>query len=281
MQDELFIKAPAKINLFLKILNKRKDGFHNIRSGATFINLYDEVYISLSDNFSLSYSGQFKPKDSFFENDIILKTLNFFDIKQPLKILIKKNIPTKAGLGSASTNAAVLIKALEAFKLIKKFNNSLYSKLGSDIPVCLYGRNCLVTGLGDRIYGKINFPKYFFILIKPKINFSTSYMYKQFHRLSLYDKEYNQYNKNSKIINEYDVGNDFEKIVNIEQKEISNLLDFLASMDNSIFSRMTGSGSCCYVVFDNKLSAERAIKIIKAKFFDLWTFLGENNSIIV
>ena len=104
MKNKVLIKAPTKLNLFLKIINKRKDGFHNIFSGLSFLDLYDEVEVKISKNNSITYTGKFKPKSKIFKNDIILKTLELLklnnDIK--LKIKIKKNIPTEAGLGSAS-----------------------------------------------------------------------------------------------------------------------------------------------------------------------------------
>ena len=66
MQDKIIIKAPAKINLFLHVLNKRDDGYHNIKSGITFINLFDEVSIKKNNSMSIQYSGTFKPPQDFF-----------------------------------------------------------------------------------------------------------------------------------------------------------------------------------------------------------------------
>ena len=92
MLDKVSIKAPAKINLFLRIINQRADGYHNIRSGITFLDLYDEVNIKVSNTKSLKYSGPFKPHLNFFENDIIIKTLDLLNLKQniKLKLNIKK-----------------------------------------------------------------------------------------------------------------------------------------------------------------------------------------------
>ena len=177
MKKKIKLKTYAKINLFLKVINKRKDGYHNIISNMIFLDLYDEIEVSFSENNFIQYNGTFKPNSNFFDNDIVIKTLKFLNIKQPLKIKIKKNIPTKAGLGSASTNAAGLIKILEKLKLIKKRNISFYSKIGSDIPAFLYGKDCLVTGKGDKISKSNYYKKYYCILIKPNINISTKKMY--------------------------------------------------------------------------------------------------------
>ena len=66
MLDKIVIKAPAKINLFLHILNKRDDGYHNIKSGITFINLFDEISIKRNNSMIIQYSGAFKPASRFF-----------------------------------------------------------------------------------------------------------------------------------------------------------------------------------------------------------------------
>ena len=98
MQDKIIIKAPAKINLFLHILNKREDGYHNIKSGITFINLFDEVCIKKNNSMIIEYSGTFKSDQDFFEDCIIKKTLKFLNLdnKINLKINIKKNNLSKA-----------------------------------------------------------------------------------------------------------------------------------------------------------------------------------------
>ena len=65
MLDKIIIYAPAKINLFLRVLNKRKDGYHNIRSSITFINLFDEIEIKQSNKTTINYSGFFRPDVGF------------------------------------------------------------------------------------------------------------------------------------------------------------------------------------------------------------------------
>ena len=94
-----------------------------------------------------------------------------------------------------------------------------------------------------------------------------------------FDKDYIKQIFNLNTIHEQDFGNDFEKIVRKENKEILYLLDFLSSLETGIFSRMTGSGSCCYVVFENKNNAKKAFEVISKKYSDYWVYLAENNII--
>lgn len=272
------IFAPAKLNIFLRVLSKRKDGFHNIRTGITFINLFDVVEIKESDKLQISYKGKFKPFRETYDDCIIYKTLEFLKLNNNLnvEINVEKNIPVQGGLGSASTNAAALIQGLEKMHVIDKRNYRDYGALGADIPCFLFNNNCLVAGIGERIFPK-KFPKYYFLIVKPSFNNSTKEMYQ---KLNL---KYNSLEKvistNENQINEHDTGNDFEKIVFNEHENFIEIYKFLNNLDNSIFSRMTGSGSCFYAVFEKKEHAILASKIFKLNYKNLWSCVAENNII--
>lgn len=269
MKNKIILNAPAKINLFLKILSKRKDNFHNIFSGITFVNLFDQISIKKSDRMKIYYYGPFKPLKGNYKNCIIKKTLKFLKVynKINLEITIKKNIPTMAGLGSASTDAAALLKILNEMKVINLNNNyKFYSSLGADIPVFLHGKNSIVTGIGDQIEEYL-VPKYYFLLVKPKINNSTKKMYELIN-------DFDTHKKSSTIDPK---GNDFEKIASIQNKKIKEILDFLIQIDNSIFSGMTGSGSCCFATFKKQKYALMAQNIFKANFPSIWSYVAENN----
>ena len=276
MQDKIIIKAPAKINLFLHVLNKRDDGYHNIKSGITFINLFDEICIKKSNSTIIQYSGTFKPDQDFFKDCIIMKTLKFLNLdnKVNLKVNINKNIPIQSGLGSASSNAASLIKGLEKLEIIKMNEDyKIYSKLGADIPVFLYGKNALVEGIGEKVF-KHEFPKYFFLVVKPEIGFSTKKMYDKISR-SLQEDETANHSRN--ILNDDSYGNDFKNIAIKENEEINQILKYLSSSEKCIISQMTGSGSCCFAAYEKKEYANKAQINFKKYFPKLWSFVGENN----
>ncbi len=275
MLDKITEKSPAKINLFLKIINKRKDGFHNIRTGATFINLYDEIIVKPNDRFEVIYSGNFAPVNNKFEDCIISKIFDFLNIKKPkLLFNINKNFPFKAGLGSASSNAATVIKILENLDLIKRYNIFNYVDLGSDIPFFLYQKDALIRGKGELI-SNIIFPKYYFLIVQPNFKCSTKEMYQSF---SSNDFDYSP-ELDLEEINEFDNGNDFEKIIIKKEPQFKTLIDYLEKLDGVIFSRMTGSGSCIFSVFDKKEHAENAKHLMSNKFQDLWIETAENNVI--
>ena len=276
MLDKLTIYAPGKLNLFLKIVEKRDDGYHNIRSGITFINLFDVIEIKRSKKMRILYHGPYRPKKGFYSKCIIKKTLNFVGLDQSnqIEINIEKNIPVQAGLGSASTDAAGLIQGLDKMQLIKPQHISTYASLGADIPSFLFAKNCLAKGVGDLVSAQ-HFPKYYFLLVKPSINFSTKEMYKKISTINFQHPIV----ENENAINENDTGNDFEKILSNEFRIVHEILDFLNNLNEAIFSRMTGSGSCCYAAFKTKKLANEAQDNFHLAYPALWTFVGENNAI--
>ena len=155
--------SPAKLNLFLKIVSKRDDGYHNIRSGVTLINLFDEVIAEKDDKFSVKYIGEFSPQNNKFKDCIVEKIFSKLDIKKPnYAFTIKKNIPIMSGLGSASSNAASVIRILEKLNCldIKKKN---FGEIGADVPFFINNQDSLIREVGN-ITIKQSFPKYFFLL---------------------------------------------------------------------------------------------------------------------
>ena len=218
MLDSKTILAPAKLNIFLKVLNKRIDGYHSLRTGITFIDLFDKIEIKKSDETKIQYKGFFKPKNNNYNDCIILKTLKFLDLDKNLHfdITVTKNIPVQGGLGSASTNAAGLIKGLHDMNYIHLKEPSTYVSIGSDIPSFLFAKNCIITGIGEKI-SPTTFPKLYFLLIKPNFNNSTKEMYEKL------DIKNNHENSD-------DTGNDFEKIVLKENLYFNEIFSYLKSL---------------------------------------------------
>ena len=273
MLDKIIEKSPAKINLFLKIINKRDDGYHNIRTGITFIDLCDEITVQPHNKFEVIYTGKFAPKNNLFEDCIIHKLFTYINEDKPkLLFTISKNFPYEAGLGSASSNVASVIKILENLELIKKKNIFDYVDLGADIPIFLNQKDALVRGRGDLI-ANVHFPKYYFLLIRPSFKCSTKKMYDSFQPS---DFDYNT-DFDLEEINDQDSGNDFEKILKKNEPEFLSIINFLEDFDDVIFSRLTGSGSCIYSVFEKKEHAINAQKKFQQNFSNLWTHLSENN----
>ena len=275
MDNSITEKSPAKINLFLKILNRREDNYHNIRTGITSINLCDEIEVKPSNQFNVEYKGAFAPKNNIFDDCIVKKLFKFLK-KEPPKLLfsISKNFPYQAGLGSASSNAATIIKILENLELIEKKNIFDYVNLGADIPLFLHQKDCLIRGKGDLI-ANIIFPKYHFLIVQPSFYCSTKSMYTSFKES---DFDFNS-DFDLEEINDQDSGNDFEKILRKNEPEFSSLINYLNTLDGVVFSRLTGSGSCIFCVFEKKEEAKLAQDQFARDYPFLWTNVAQNNVI--
>jgi len=275
MKDKFIELAPAKINLFLKIINKRTDNYHNIRSGITFINLFDQITVEKSSFFKINYIGKFAPENNFYIDCILHQLFETFQISKPrLNFIVEKNIPVQSGLGSASSNAAAMFRILEKMNIYKIKDIRDTRILGSDIPLFLNQKDCLIRGTGEKITNKV-YPKYYFLLVKPNSNCSTKEIY---NLIKNRDLDYNVENDYEEI-NEFDIGNDFEKFIIRINEEVTQILNFFKDLEFVIFSRMTGTGSCCYAAFNKKNEAENAQKIFVKKFPLLWTLITENNTI--
>lgn len=175
------IQCPAKINLTLKVLNKRPDGFHDIESVMQSVSLYDFLSInaepSAKNEISLSGNSTEIPYD---ESNLVYKAVKIFleNTNLPshkIEIYIEKNIPVSAGLAGGSTDAAGTIFGLnELFKrpLQKEKLHELCAKLGSDLNFCLEGGRKITKGRGE-ILENTKFEEFYLSLIKPE-NFGIS-----------------------------------------------------------------------------------------------------------
>ena len=176
MEKKIRIKCPAKINLTLEIVNKRDDGFHNIKSIMQLINLYDFLTIKIKKSndpkITLSGNSENIPYDEknlvYKATDLYLKTAGIKSYS--VDIYIEKNIPISAGLAGGSTNGAGTIYGLNLLfdKLFSDTKlNELCAMLGSDLNVCLNGGCTLATSRGE-ITKKLPDTKSNVTLIKPK-----------------------------------------------------------------------------------------------------------------
>ncbi len=272
MPAEIFELSPAKLNLFLKIITKRNDGYHNLRSGLTLINIFDEVFAKKASEFSVKYIGEFSPTTNQFKDCIVEKIFLKLDLPKPnYCFTIKKNIPIMSGLGSASSNAAAVLRILEKLNY-KNLKIKNFAQIGADVPFFVSNHDSLIREIGDVIIKK-SFPKYYFLIIKPKQNCSTKEIYNEINL----DKLNFDLNFDTDEINEADSGNDFEIILENKFKEINNLLKFMRSLPNCIFSRLTGTGSCIFSAFESKKHADESLIIFREKFPLLWSKVAENN----
>ncbi len=275
------INSYCKINISLRVIKKLKNGLHKINTFITFARIFDQIYLKEIKNTKdkISFYGKFKNKISKSNNTIfrildLLRKNNFIK-KIYFEIKVKKNIPTKSGLGGGSMNAASLLTFL-----VKKYNLrikqkdlfKLAAKVGSDVIVGLKFQNVFFNSGSNTIKRYKNKLNLFVLLVKPDVNCSTKLIYSKNRQFS---KQYK-----NKDISKF--GNFFEKDVNDLEKvafkiypKIKRLKDYLNIQKKCIFSRMTGSGSVCVAYFKDYKAARKAEINLKNKFPNYWCKLSK------
>ncbi|WP_291318938.1 4-(cytidine 5'-diphospho)-2-C-methyl-D-erythritol kinase [Desulfonatronospira sp.] len=186
MSKTYSINCGCKINIYLKILNRRPDGYHNLES--LFYPLpWPEDYLDISVGSGRGISLRACPKSLESSRNILLRTYELFaaatDYRPGIKVYLKKNIPLGAGLGGGSSNAAaflIFLNTLNRFTALKRDQLlELAADLGADVPFFLYNRPAWVSGKGEKVSpANIKLHGLHVLIICPGINIDTSWAYK-------------------------------------------------------------------------------------------------------
>jgi 4-diphosphocytidyl-2-C-methyl-D-erythritol kinase len=265
----MIYKAYAKINIGLRVLNKRDDGFHNIETFFQQIDLYDDLEISATNDgrIHLTCSDEKCPTD---ESNLVYKAAAL--LKQSLdspalgcRINIQKRIPMGGGLGGGSSNAATTLSALNKLwhaNIPHTHLCKLALKIGSDVPFFLIGGFALGSGRGEILH-PIDFKvPYYGLLYCPNISISTPWAYKN---MNLNLTKSNKIGKFIDFVPELhlitrwteNLPNDLESVVFVKHNNFSEILDnFYAA--NAFYARMSGSGSTLFGLFKTLTLAKEA-----------------------
>lgn len=266
------LKAPAKINLILDVLDKRDDGFHNIRSVMQTVSVYDYIVINAVESrrrktlpkISINCSDVSIPSD---KRNIVYKVCSAYlnaagslPFKE-INIRIFKNIPSGAGLAGGSTNGAAVLKAINSFCDNYFSTEDLYkigSSVGADIPFCIRGGTCLCEGIGEKITPLRSLPECKLLIVKPNISISTAESYKKFDELehskiSDFDDFMRGLEDSNLTMISRNISNSLENVT--DECVIADLKrDMIES--GALGSIMTGSGSAVFGIFPDKKSAD-------------------------
>lgn len=185
----LTYRSPAKVNLFLRVLSKRVDGFHELASLFQAIGLFDHLHIKAAQEDSFSCSDSTLPIDS---SNLVLKARNLFRKKTgsniPVHLYLQKNIPAEAGLGGGSGNAATTLWAMNQLSATPATIEQLKewsAEIGSDVPFFLSCGTSYCTGRGEIINEMQPLPEQQIWIVKPSVGLSTPAVYRALDASSL------------------------------------------------------------------------------------------------
>jgi 4-diphosphocytidyl-2-C-methyl-D-erythritol kinase len=258
----LGLLAPAKINLWLEVLGKRADGYHELSTLMLPVGVYDRVEISLTPRgISMECSDPDLPTDSanlaWQAADCYLRAAG---MKTGVHITLEKQIPVGAGLGGGSSNAGAVLGILDqllAHPLSSPRLHTVARRLGADVPFFLRPRAVLATGIGEQLRVVSGLPSYPLLLIKPPVFVGTAGIY---GRLALTRGE-SRINMENFMECPWNVQpfmeNDLESVTARDCPVIAQIKQWLLE-NGAIGALMTGSGPTVFGVFGHIENAQTA-----------------------
>lgn len=267
----MYAKAPAKINLFLDVIGKRKDGYHDLNMVMLPLELHDTLEFEYVPSAQVTHIISDHIEHEVIEHNLIHKTLNAlkeqYGYSKNFIIKVHKEIPIYAGMGGGSSNAAAALKAFQRYGKIKMSEEEEVNfclKLGADVPFCIKNKPAHVEGIGEKVT-PINVPhQYSVLIIKPKIGLSTK---KVFEEADKYELKHAQVDN---VIKALETGDEkllaksmFNSLEEVSMKlcpEISNIKEMMKK-DGFKCVLMTGSGSCVYAItLNHRLAFSKYLK---------------------
>lgn len=276
----MVLKSFSKVNLSLNVNRKLKNGLHEIQSYYCLINLNDKIKIRKieKNRDKVVFKGPFAKHIKKSNNSII----NLLKLLRKLKLIsscysvnISKKIPVFSGLGGGTSNAAYVLKFLLKGKVTKNILIRSEKKIGSDLRLFFYKQGFLENLKTVKISQKKY--KLFFLLSHPNINCSTREIYSKVKKYSKKIKLKSYKFNNKKKFIEYisSQKNELQSIVEKKYPIVKKLLIDMSAEKGCYFSRISGSGSVCYGLFDNENNAKKALYKIKTKYPKFWLSLAK------
>ena len=279
MLTEISVSAPAKINVGLKVLPVRDDGFHSIESIFQTVGLYDELTVKLIDGFGhceVSCADIVLPKKNTIESAYKAFSEVYGKIES-VSVFLKKGIPSGGGLGGGSSDAAAFVRALEKLNDVKLSDNELDSiaaKVGSDVFFFLHAASgaAIVTGRGEIVRHIKRRNDLTFLLVFPHVSSSTKEAYDLidefyssgcsmvFPEVARLEEIYNS------PLDKWTFKNSFTAVLKSKYAEIGNALTELSNV-NAPYCEMSGSGSTLFGVFYSVGEAQAAAEKLRADGF--------------
>jgi 4-diphosphocytidyl-2-C-methyl-D-erythritol kinase len=264
------IKSPAKVNLFLNVLGKRQDGFHDIYTLIQPVSLFDEISLDVHEGEGISVECDREDVPGGREN-IAFQAAELFlseaELQKAVGIKIRKKIPVAAGLGGGSSNAAAVLMGLDhalGLALGEETLMEMAARLGSDVPFFILRGPAIASGRGE-VLERVELPPFNYCLVNPGFKVSTAWAYgnldltkKGEDNILTYSKESLKKPENIKEL----LFNDLESVTLRNHPEISRIERILTGA-GALGALMSGSGPTVFGIFPDSDSTEKASIVVK------------------
>lgn len=273
----LYEGAFAKVNLTLDVLGKRSDGYHDLQSVMQTISIRDDVEIDVGTGkpWRLLCTREDIPTD---ETNLAWKAAKVYcdAMKRDpdgLEIRIVKRIPSQAGLGGGSADAAAVLRALN-----RHFGSPLSilalaelgAQVGSDVPFCVVGGTAMVEGRGERLRKLPDMPDCVFVVCKPDFSVSTPELYQKIDTVAIPHRPDNQAMESALLAGDLgkiadNLYNVFDPVVTADNLEL-NYIKSICNSYGSLGQQMTGSGSAVFAILENFEYAAVVCSMLKENY---------------
>jgi 4-diphosphocytidyl-2-C-methyl-D-erythritol kinase len=284
--------ARAKVNLTLRVVGRRVDGYHDLESMVAFADCADRLSLTPGPKLNLTTTGPLAQACGETSDNLVFKAAQLLGERVPdLKLgdfILDKVLPVAAGIGGGSADAAAALRLLARANGLAVDDARLIEVArltGADVPVCLNSRACVMTGVGETLL-PLNLPKMPCVMVNPRIPVATKDV---FAALGLRNGELlvgatdvlhaTAWPEEGASLEEWvEVlaanSNDLETPATRIQPVIGEVLSALSATNGAWLARMSGSGATCFAVFENTAEAQRAAQKIQQGHPSWWVHAG-------
>ncbi len=266
--------SAAKINLYLDVIGKRDDGYHEIETVFQPVSLWDEIeFVEIADGVEISGRGQSIPWDE--RNLCVRAARKIFEsvgFRGGVRLSVKKRIPAGAGLGGGSSDAAAVLVGLNEmfdFGLTLVELSDLGLELGSDVPFFIGGKPAIGRGRGEILEEIPGLREGWILVVKPSVSVSTKWAYKSLNLMLTTNEHGDRLKRLVEVMRispgcKLETHNSFECMVVTSFPEIGRVLSVLRGGDPVLCS-LSGSGSACFAVFGEECRAKEVMSRFKSE----------------
>jgi 4-diphosphocytidyl-2-C-methyl-D-erythritol kinase len=271
--------APAKINLFLHVGDKRADGYHALQSLVAFTRAGDELAFAGGEGLTLAIGGPFGAGLSAGDDNLIVKAAKALTPVGGAAITLTKNLPVASGIGGGSADCAATLRGLNALWGLGHDTGALQKTgetLGSDVPVCITCRPQWMEGRGEILTELPALPALPIVLVNPGVGVPTGKVFAALKSRRGVGLPLPPAFADAAALVAYlkTTANDLEAPAREIAPVIGEVLDFIAG-EGALLSRMSGSGATCFGLFETAAAAERAAAAIKTAHPGWWAMPTE------
>ncbi len=277
--------ARPKVNLSLKVVGRRSDGYHLLDSLVVFPKGGDRLSFKAVDDLTLSVSGEGAEDLEGTEDNLVYRVARYlkeeFNVQNGALIHLEKNLPVASGIGGGSADAAATLRGLNklwglglSFQKLEEIG----LQFGADIPVCIESQARYMRGVGEELSDPVKLPDFHILMVNPRKSVSTPEIFRALN----YPKgtRENPPPELSDNLSAQEMAKALKTLTNDLQApaesltpEITDILHFLSVEDACLFHRMSGSGATCFGLFKNAAEGQQALQRQKSEHPHWWAEL--------